>query len=937
MAGETRNAVLARELRTLFGFGLARDWSDRQLLERFLTVGRAEAEEAFTFLVERHGPMVLDVCRHVLDDSHDAQDAFQATFLVLLRRARSIRNRDSLASWLFGVAMRVARRARYAAIARRFHERKAGNLASKRATSSNGHPECLAALHDEIARLPERFREPIVLCHLEGLSTAAAAHRLGCAHGTILSRLARGRERLRRRLIQRGLAFPAGLLAAPSVSQATLANLPAALATSTVEVAGRALAGRAALAAAVSISVSALTEATLRTLLMSRISLATALLATAAAVATVSIPYLRPTLGAGSRVAFSDERLQPSDRVDDLDAMARRDLDLLQGAWYRVSSETAGKKWPAERNGQPIPPKDPALMIVFKGDGWYQMGADGKTLVQGHIVRLDTTRRPKAIDLYNLGPGRNPPGRAWIEGIYKLEDDTLTLCLSFGGVDRPAEFATKAGPNSFVLDVYQRDRPPIKEQMINARGLEDALYKILKRDHEFSDPLWSFVITLRDLQDKTLIDATFKHRPKGKVNEFDAVIQARRAVLRVDRDAKTVRVFLDGPQVEHFARDAEIVVINNKVLEIPIPTFSHLTLERASPPPAQARSEGRIVMMDSDQALSLAYSRDGKTLATAGFDGIVHLWDAVNGKQIGELKGEKKSTIRSVTFAPDGKTVACVNDAGLVRLWDVATGALKQSFSALSEPMRAAVGTFMLDSLAFAPDGRLLAVSGFGPTHAEPPDRIYELRVFDVQAGQPEWSHMGRGEQACSLAYAADGETLARGGWKTVTLWNAKDGEPIRTLYPTKGTIFALAFTPNGRTLVGGGNIPTEDVNHQAGLVTLWDVATGRIVHTLEGHRGGVHAVAIAPDGKTVASGGDGPMRAFPGVTKVISEVRLWDIATGSHLWTFEGESGVVRGFAFAPDGKALVYCDDASVGVIKVQTAKIDRTLTTTTLTPQR
>jgi WD40 repeat protein len=173
-----------------------------------------------------------------------------------------------------------------------------------------------------------------------------------------------------------------------------------------------------------------------------------------------------------------------------------------------------------------------------------------------------------------------------------------------------------------------------------------------------------------------------------------------------------------------------------------------------------------------------------------------------------------------------------------------------------------------------------------------------------------------------------------RAGWKTVTLWNAKDGEPIRTLYPTKGTIFALTFTPDGRTLVGGGNIQTPDVNHQAGLVTLWNVATGRITRPLEGHRGGVHAVAISPDGNTVASGGDGPRRPFGGSP---SEVRLWDAANGKLLWIVEGESGVVRGLAFAPDGKTLVYCDDAVVGVIDVQMGKIDRTLTKTTLTPRR
>jgi polysaccharide biosynthesis/export protein len=109
MARETSNAVLLREVRTPFDLAAVRDSSDRQLLERFVTAGHAEAEAALTFLVERHGPMVVHVCRQALDDSHDA---FQAAFLVFLRRAGSIRRRDSLASWLFGVAMRVARRAR---------------------------------------------------------------------------------------------------------------------------------------------------------------------------------------------------------------------------------------------------------------------------------------------------------------------------------------------------------------------------------------------------------------------------------------------------------------------------------------------------------------------------------------------------------------------------------------------------------------------------------------------------------------------------------------------------------------------------------------------------------------------------------------------------------------------------------------------------------
>ena len=326
-------------------------------------------------------------------------------------------------------------------------------------------------------------------------------------------------------------------------------------------------------------------------------------------------------------------------------------------------------------------------------------------------------------------------------------------------------------------------------------------------------------------------------------------------------------------------------------------------------------------------ALSLVYSSDGKTLATAGFGGVVHLWDMIEGKEVGNLMGEK-STIRSVTVAPDGKTVACVNDAGLVRLWDVATGRLKQTLPGLSDSMRQAARTFMLDSVAFAPDGHRLAVSGFGPTNADLADLLYELRVFDLHAGQPSWSHMGRGEQACSLAFSPDGATLARAGWRTVKLWDSKTGEPLRTLTPMKGTIFAVVFTPDGHTLVGGGNIPTKDVNQQAGLVTLWNVMTGQIIQTLEGHTGGVHAVAVAADGKMVASGGDRHGRLSE-LGVIPSEIRLWEIMTGKLQWTVEGEQGVVRGLAFAPDGKTLVYCDDRAVGVIDVHTGRIERTVT--------
>jgi RNA polymerase sigma factor (sigma-70 family) len=438
MAAKSSEAVLTRGVQALFASGVVGHLTDGQLLERFVTGEGAAAEAAFTVLVERHGPVVLTVCRQALDNPHDAQDAFQATFLVLLRRAGSIRKRDSIASWLFGVALRLARRARHAAAVRRFHERQGGHAAAARSNTAHGHSECLALLHEEIARLPARFREPVVLCHLEGLSIAAAAQRLGCAPGTILSRLARGRGRLRRSLVQRGLAVPAGLLAAGLMPQDAAAAVPAALVHWTVQ-------------AAVS-SLAALARTAPRTLLVTRSTIAATVLATAAAVSTMAMPLL------------STAQPQPESKKDynaklRIEQRRRHDLALLQGTWRRVSSEVDGRKVYPDPN-QPVLPDSPVYRVVFKDDGWYDFGPGAKTPEKHHVIKLDPTRRPKSIDLYLLDDKGNPDGRTPIPGIYKIEGDILTLCLNigWGPEDRPKEFATRPSPKSSPwLDVYRRD------------------------------------------------------------------------------------------------------------------------------------------------------------------------------------------------------------------------------------------------------------------------------------------------------------------------------------------------------------------------------------------------------------------------------------------------------------------------------------------------
>jgi RNA polymerase sigma factor (sigma-70 family) len=217
-----------RQIQALYSVGTFAGLGDGPLLERFATLQGEVADFAFAALVARHGPMVWRVCRRVLRDEHDAQDAFQATWLVLVRKAGSLRDPSSVGNWLFGVASRVALDARAASSRRQLHEQRYAESQSDEARAEERDRDDLGAvLHEELQRLPERYQTPIVLCYLVGLSHEEAALRLGCPVGTVRSRLARGRERLRARLVRRGIALSAGALTATLAQDATAAVSPA--------------------------------------------------------------------------------------------------------------------------------------------------------------------------------------------------------------------------------------------------------------------------------------------------------------------------------------------------------------------------------------------------------------------------------------------------------------------------------------------------------------------------------------------------------------------------------------------------------------------------------------------------------------------------------------------------------------------------------------
>jgi RNA polymerase sigma factor (sigma-70 family) len=269
-----------RQLGMLFSMGRAGELSDTQLLERFASRHGEAAEAAFAALVQRHGPMVWGVCRRVLRDPHEAEDAFQATFLVLVKKAGSIRVEDSLGRWLYGVSYRVASRARAATARRRAREGLTGEEPATNPGNDGDRLDLVAVLDEELNRLPEKYRAPLVLCHLEGLSRETAAGRLGRPVGTIRGQLTRARVLLKQRLVRRGLVAPAGMSLTVLYPRAT----PAALIDATARVAMGLASGKGTSPGAISSSVAVLMRGEMMPMAMIKIQVAGILLLASGAV-----------------------------------------------------------------------------------------------------------------------------------------------------------------------------------------------------------------------------------------------------------------------------------------------------------------------------------------------------------------------------------------------------------------------------------------------------------------------------------------------------------------------------------------------------------------------------------------------------------------------------------------------------------------------------
>jgi RNA polymerase sigma factor (sigma-70 family) len=428
---------------------------DAQLLEQFVL---RRDETAFEALLHRHGPLVFGVCRRLLYNRQDAEDAFQATFLVLARKAGAISRRALLANWLYGVAYRVATRARKEVATRGARQRSDIELAEVPAAGEPVAADSTFFLHEEVEGLPDKYRRPVVLCYLEGKSNEEAALQLRWPVGTVKGRLHRARQLLRVRLSRRGVALPAGVLAT-TLAPATLS---AALVKSTTTIVRRYMAG-----GGVSASVAALMKGVLQTMLLDRLKQVAMLVVVVALLGGVG-GFVYRALATGPA---ADQKETPKPVVNDpaKDEQAKVDKDAVL-AEKQKETPNEGVKDPAKSDAND---KD-AIQGVWKVARYEgEPGADyllefSKWVItskeisygdRGHVYTytIDPARKPKALELTTVGKGAN---EQIYRAIYELSGDTLKVRIPHGN---PAERPKNMKPDGAApVCTFQREKPPAK-------------------------------------------------------------------------------------------------------------------------------------------------------------------------------------------------------------------------------------------------------------------------------------------------------------------------------------------------------------------------------------------------------------------------------------------------------------------------------------------
>lgn len=596
-------------LRHSLGRDGAAPGTDGQLLERFV---HEHDEASFEEVIRRHSNMVFRVCRRVLHNDADAEDAFQAAFIVLLRKAGGLRGMDSVAGWLYKVAYRIALKANARADRRQTHERQAatdemhGEPAGTVAEEASWN-DVRPVLDEELNQLPEKYRLPVILCYLQGQTTEAAASALGCPKGTILSRLARGRERLRDRLARRGLALSAGTFAAMLGRDATAGTVPPTVVAGLLQGVRQVTVGQAG---AFSASTVALADATVWPALgLTRwvvlggvLLLAAALLLGTTSVDSTNFVVSTPSSGSWQL------RLTLRGHTRGVNAVAF----ATNGRWLATaSSDKTVRLWdPATGDLLTTLPGHTAEVhsLAFSRDSRTLASGSGQYAVQPGEIRLWDPATEQQLRLIE---------RADTVRVRSLAFSHDGALLASGGWDGARLWTVATGA--------PYPGPPLKRQANAVRGVT------FSRDDR---TLLMGSAYFPGLKRWNLATGTPEARPRGPQAEYGG-------------DVLAVALSPDNQWLATGSNDDTAA------------TWDAATGQRL-----------RTFRGHQDDVTAVAVSPDGRLLATASRDRTVKIWDPATGRHLATLTTHTGS-VTSLSFAPNGRTLATASADRTVRLWDV--------------------------------------------------------------------------------------------------------------------------------------------------------------------------------------------------------------------------------------------------------------------------
>jgi RNA polymerase sigma factor (sigma-70 family) len=893
--------------------------SDAELLERFV---RARDETAFESLLWRHGPMVLALCRRLLHNRHDAEDAFQAVFLVFFRKAPSIRRRDCVASWLYRVAYRVAVKARARTANRADHAALDESLPAPELPDAILTADVRAVLDDALSRLPEKYRLPLVLHYLQGRTVQQAATEIGCPPGTVSGRLNRARELLRRRLARRGVVLSGALVPAALARAGKAAGLTTVLTSATLA-AIRMPADRPAAAGTVSAAARALAESAVRRLAgarWKRVTLVLLVLGLAGLGASqAGWRLLAPEEAHPPRAAVGPPAAPPAGAAKP-SAAARDEDPLPQGARLRLGSQrfTYGAFIDAlalSPDGATVAAVGGTNSVVF----W-----DAATGKRRTIVSANDRPVPAMVCAVDFSPDGtdvvvgDDHGRAVVIPNWKTGGTEPGTCVDehHQGTVRAVRFAPDG-------------------QTVASAGTDGAIRLWVPTSGQVLQTLTGHHGAVHALawapDGKTLASAG----EDGTVRVWVPTAAAPPRVCRGHAGAVRALAFsTDGKVLASAGMDRRVLLwhpdADRAFGDYNLRTVVPLALVFLDAKRLAIGSEAgaiRLFDIEANQLLcnylgfawavnALACSRDGRWLVAGGQDGVFLRWDVARSKADEHEASGHWGPVWCVDVSPDGGSIATGGLDGTVRLWDAASGRALKTYRPDWQTPR---GLSYVSALAFVLAGQGVAAAGADGA----------IHLWDPQEGARFRWPAHRGKVTALVCCPGERFLVSAGEDGTVCRWRTLTGEKVATYGGAAGEVRNLAVSPDGERLAG----VTAD-----GTVHVWELATGRPLGTPAAKGSGLDLAAFAPDGSLVAVGRGSTLhwwRPTPGAppdrwrdenSKAVALafapdetlalagpdalIRLWR-PNGAEVGRFAGHQTRINGLVFTPDGKSLVSASD--------------------------